>query len=181
MSALSVITSFASITGALIAAFSYTTGKQLKTTLEDGLIKIIDEKGVLVAAIPEFREKSLRGSKMFLQRIPNITATKKPDSPNFKFQWKDKDVKLISLSLIPDGDGTPTKFRAKGIIEILINKVPVFPANTAAAFTDISAFSVPLPDEGITLKRGEWIEVFCWTSDGTASAITVSGLVGDYE
>lgn len=180
MSALSYINALTSAIASILSYLAYQGGKTLEVKTEKGFTKITDELGKTIAAFPEVREKSLRGSEVIFERISGITTAKPLDTPQLSYSWKDKDVKLLSLDLIPDGTST-TLFRANGIIEILVNGVPLLKRKAAGAFTDVSAFAVPLPNEGITLQRGKKLEIFLWMANGATGAVTISGLVGDYE
>lgn len=106
-------------------------------------------------------------SKTLLDRI-STTATARPDNPQIKFANPiDREVRIMSLTLIPDA-----AFKTKGLLLVKVNDSDIFEIDTAGDLTDFSTVNVPLPNEGLELRRNQTIKIFAWTSDGTASALT---------
>lgn len=161
---------------ALLAIIAYTTSKQL-TVLEkkDGGFQIIDADKKVIADIPSIKLEPFRFGKIFIKRISGIVGTKKPDVPQFSFKSIDRDIRIFIISLVPDAT-----FKTKGIMQIKSNKADLLEPTDAGVFTDLLEFSIPIPENGILLQRGESIEFFFWTSDGTSSAITLAGFVGEH-
>lgn len=135
----------------------------LLTTIKDKLAELKPREIQKVQIVTE----PYTFSKTLVDRV-STTATARPDNPQIKFANPvDRDVRIMSLTLIPDA-----AFKTKGLLLVKVNDTDVFEIDTAADLTDFSTVNVPLPNEGLELKRGKTIKIFVWTSDGTASALT---------
>lgn len=133
-----------------------------------------DGKELARVQVQEQRLKGLKTYEAFISR-KSTTLTKKPDSPQIEFKYSQTiGIRLLSLTLVPDA-----VFKTKGIAQIIIGGRRVATIE-AADLTDIDAFNLPLPEAGLLVDPAETIQVFLWTSDGTASAATVTAAVGDY-
>jgi len=105
-------------------------------------------------------------------RIDRATtiATAKADVGNPDIEIKnpfDRKARIMGITLIPD-----SSFKTKGILQLDIARAPYFTGMTAADFTDISTFSVPISDDGYEVDANETVEIYIWTSDATSSALT---------
>lgn len=119
-------------------------------------------------------ENGFTFSKVYLKRLSNITATSKAidSKADFEIYSLDTNVIIKSLAIVPD-----SAFKTHGILLIEINGVPFLEATTALDFNDVNSLTIPLPQEGIKLKRSKKIRFFVWTNDGTPSALTIEALV----
>lgn len=159
---------------ALISIVAFLTGKQIKIE-EDKTGSIIrDSEGNIIARIPKTQDEPLTFMSVFFKRIHNITATKQADSliPDYSYKSQDVDVSLSRIALVPDSN-----FKTHGMIAININKSILLPPTSAGDFTDLTAFTLPLRQEGIKLRRGETLDIWVWTDDGTNCAITLTASV----
>jgi hypothetical protein len=98
------------------------------------------------------------------------TATVKSDAGNPDIEITnpfDRPARIMGITLIPD-----SSFKTKGILQLDIARAPYFTGMTAADFTDISTFSIPISDDGYEIDANETVEIYIWTSDGTGSALT---------
>lgn len=112
--------------------------------------------------------------KVYLERISNITMQQKnkDSNPDYTIKSLDTDVIVKSLALVPDAS-----FKANGMMTIKIAGGDFLDPTSIGDFSDLTAYTIPLPDEGLKLPRGKTIDFFFWTSMGTTSAITISALV----
>jgi hypothetical protein len=136
----------------------------LLTTIRDKLAELKPKEVQTVKIITDPYEFS----KTVIDRI-STTLTARPDKPQIEIANPvDRDVRIMSMTLIPDA-----AFKTKGLLLLKNNDADVFEVNTGGDLTDFSTINVPLPNEGLELKRGKKIRLFTWTSDGMVSAITV--------
>lgn len=109
--------------------------------------------------------------------IERIVTTQqlRQDDADFIFENPfDKEVGLITLNLVGN-----TNFNLKGHAEIKINEIAIFTIE-AGDLTDVLLDSLPMPQEGIKLKRSKSIEVRIWSDDGSSVALTVLPVVGGF-
>lgn len=164
----------------LLAIIAYTSNKQLTVQKDKGGgLTVLNEKGAVIAKIPPIRLESLNFSSAFGKRL-STTNTKKQDVADFSIKSQDRDVRILAISFVPD-----LAFQTKGILRLEVNKQQIFPqqgsqGSDAGFFTDLSGFALPIPAQGILLKRGESLDIFLWTSDGTLSNLTCAGYIGEY-
>jgi len=160
--------------GAVLALILNAFGKKVfAETQGDGTTIIFDENKKQIAKF-EGEAVPFNFMEWLPKRISGIVVQVKPNKPQLTFENPLKQpIKLLHLAFVPD-----TNFKTKGIINILVNGVDLIPDTGIGTFTDPQDFSVPIPRGGLTIRRGENVEVFVWTSDGTAVALTVAPLLG---
>lgn len=160
---------------AIISVLAYLTNKQVSIEEKKTGTHIIDSNtGQTIAVIPKTQDEPFTFSQVYFKRQSNITATKQADDvkPDFVYKSQDTDVSLSKISLVPDAS-----FQTHGMICIKVNKTILLPPTSVGDFTDLVAFTLPMKEEGIKLRRGEQLEFWVWTDDGTASAITITANV----
>ena len=93
--------------------------------------------------------------------------------PDISFENPKKNNVIVKgISLSPNNI-----FREKGMVKVYVGALPVFENETAGDFTDVTDISIDLQD-GLILKRGEKIDVFLLSNDGTIVSMTVQITLG---
>lgn len=133
--------------------------------------------GLVIEKLNELKPKEIqqvkiitepyKTTKTVIKRISTVVTTE-PNNPQIKIEAPtDSDIRITSITLIPDAS-----FKTKGILRLLINDVEEL-LTVAGDLTDYSTLNIPITNEGKELQRSKSIKLFAWTSDGTASAITL--------
>lgn len=111
-----------------------------------------------------------------LKRVSTILEVF-PDEPQIKIENKlDQTIRIFNISLIGGAN-----FKAKGRLRVDVNERALLRETDTGVFTDVEAFAIPIPENGLTLKAGKSIDIFVRNGvDATAVAVTVTALLGDY-
>jgi len=160
--------------GALVALLLGALGQKVTAEVQkNGDTIIFDESGNKIARV-QGEAVPFNFMEWLPQRISAIVVTTRPAKAQFVFDNPLKqDVKLLNLSFVPD-----TNFKTKGVIIVLVNGTELVPETAVGTFTDPSDFAVPIPRGGLTLRRDEKVEIFIWSPDATAIALTAAPLFG---
>lgn len=103
-----------------------------------------------------------------LQR-ESTTLTSIPNTPQIQFTNPlDDKNRITAITIIPDDS-----FKTKGLLRLNIGEVTVLQIDTAGYLTDLNNLPLTIPNEGWQLRSEDKIELYIWTSDGTASAATL--------
>lgn len=134
---------------------------------------IKNETGEIVARLPNETSVRLEPFDIFTADIDRITtnATAKPDKPQIEFENPYKqDLILTSLSFVPD---LAFQTKGKAIIKIGGNSINI----SSASLTDSDSLNVPLPPNGIKIKRTDKIQIFAWNGVDAVN-VSLTSLVG---
>lgn len=111
----------------------------------------------------------------FVEAIPKritSTLTAKPAAAQVEIKNPlDADSILYNFSVVPNALG-----KTVGIFEVTINDTTLVKMD-AAVLTDSDSFNIPIPDQGVTFRKGEKIKIFVW-GDGSSVSFAFSALVG---
>jgi len=101
----------------------------------------------------------------------STTATTRPNAPNQKVIVP-PNTKLLNLSLIFDAN-----FKLAGKIDLLINN-STFLSIDAGDITDTDIYTLDLYTNGLELQDFQNVELYAWTSNASACAVTLSLTLG---
>lgn len=105
------------------------------------------------------------------------TNTERPDDDNIDYIFDnpfDKEVQLVNLSLVGN-----VNFYLKGFAEVKVNGILVFDLQNGD-LDDVDLSEIPMPPQGMVLKRNDRITVKVWSSDGSEVALTILPLVAGF-
>lgn len=126
--------------------------------------------------ISNVRLEAYQTIQIFIKRVASVGAIFDADKPTFTFENPfDKDMRLLSLILIPDAN-----MKTLGAINIKIAGVDLMPITTFADFTDIGTLELPLPNNtGKLFRKQKKMTVHLWSSGATAN-LTLIWVLGQY-
>jgi len=146
-----------------------------------GATEIVNPEGRVIATVPDNltlqqianntdpAKKTYKVIKAYIKRT-STTATSRPNTPNQKVTVA--GLKVLNLSMIFDAN-----FKLAGKFDLVINN-STFLSIDAGDLTDTDNYSLDLYTNGWEIPDFQTIELYVWTSNASACAVTLSVTLG---